>query len=110
MWDYISDRTTKPVWLKEALEQGSVILVMDGSYSQTRGPHISGAHWIIACCKSQKILKGSFYKLSTDAGSYTGVLLGLVDFHTLILQLCKYYHILCTNKKIICDSKSTLDG
>ncbi len=33
IWDYISDRTTEPLWLKTALEEGTAILATDGSYS-----------------------------------------------------------------------------
>jgi hypothetical protein len=33
MWDYVSDRSTKLLWLRTALEQGMAILATDGSYS-----------------------------------------------------------------------------
>jgi hypothetical protein len=33
MWDYVSDRTTKPLWLKTALEEGMAILATNESYS-----------------------------------------------------------------------------
>jgi hypothetical protein len=42
MWDYVSDRTSDPLWLKTALEQGTVILATDGLYSQIKGPHVRG--------------------------------------------------------------------
>ena len=31
MWDYVSDKESDPLWLKEALEQGLAILAIDGS-------------------------------------------------------------------------------
>jgi hypothetical protein len=62
MWDYVSDKESDPLWLKEALEQGTAILATDRSYSRTRGPHVSGAGWVIACQKTQKMLKGLFHK------------------------------------------------
>ncbi len=58
MWDYVSDRTTKPLWLKTALEEGTAILATNGSYSWTCGPDVCGAGWEIACQKSRKILMG----------------------------------------------------
>jgi hypothetical protein len=67
MWDYVSDKELDPLWLKEALEQGAAILAINGSYSSTRGPHVSGAAWVIACWKTQKMLKGLFYEKSRDA-------------------------------------------
>jgi hypothetical protein len=48
MWDYALDKESDPLWLKEALEQGSAILATDGSYSRTKRPHVSGAGWVIA--------------------------------------------------------------
>ncbi len=72
MWDYVSDRTSEPSWIPQALEQGTVILATDGSYNRKRGPNISGAGWVIACRRTGKILKGSFYKFSSNASPYRG--------------------------------------
>jgi hypothetical protein len=57
----------------------------------------------------QRMLKGSFYKNSRGASPYRGELLGLVTLHTIILQICKYYHLQLAKGKIICDSKSALN-
>jgi hypothetical protein len=43
MWDYVSDGSFELHWLKTALEQGTAVLTTDGSYSQSRGPDVSGA-------------------------------------------------------------------
>ncbi len=88
MGDYISDKESDPLWLKEALKQGSAILATNGSYSRTKGPHVSEAGWVIACRKTHRLLKGSFYENSRDASPYRGELLGLVALHTIILQIC----------------------
>jgi hypothetical protein len=109
MWDYVSDRTTKPIWLKTALEEWTAILATNGSYSWTCQPDICSAGWEIACRKSRKILNGSFYKISSKASAYRGELLGLVALHTLILHVCQYYHLMLAQGKIICDSKSALN-
>jgi hypothetical protein len=109
MWDYVSDKESDPLWLKEALEQSLAILATDGSYSRTKGPHVSGAGWFIAYRKTHRLLKGSFYENSRDASLYRGELLGLVALHTIILQICKYYNLQSVRGKIICDSKSTLN-
>ncbi len=109
MWDYVLDKESDPLGLKEALEQGTAILATDGSYSQTRGPHVSGAGWVIACRKTRRMLKGLFYENSGDASPYRGELLGLVALHTIILQICKYYHLRSAKGKIICNSKSALN-
>jgi hypothetical protein len=108
MWDYIANRLSNPSWMKRALEQGMAILATDGSYSGMCGPHVCGAGWVIACRKSRKILSGSFYKFSSSANAYRGEMLGLVALHTLVLQVCRYYHLLSAKGKTICNSKSAL--
>jgi hypothetical protein len=109
MWDYVSDKESDPLWLKEGLEQGSAILATDGSYSRIKGPHVSRAGWVIARRKTHRLLKGSFYENSRDASQYRGELLGLVALHTIILQICKYYNLQLVRGKIICDSKLALN-
>ncbi len=101
MWDYVSDKELDPLWLKEALEKWTAILATDGSYSRTRGAHISGAGWVIACQKTQKVLKGLFFKKSRDPSPYRGELLGLVALHLIILHIRKYYHMRTARGKII---------
>ncbi len=54
MWDYVSDKESDPLWLKEALKQGTAIIATDGSYLGKRGPHVSGAGWVIACRKRRE--------------------------------------------------------
>ncbi len=66
--------------------------VTDGSYDRHKAKSCSGAGWILACRSSKKPLRGSFYKVSLAAGSYSGELLGLVAIHTLILAAAEYYH------------------
>ncbi len=56
MWDYVSDKESDPLWLKETLEQGLAILATDGSYLRTKRPHISRAGWVIACRKTHRLL------------------------------------------------------
>jgi hypothetical protein len=109
MWDYVSDRTTKPLWLKTALEEGMAILVTNGSCSWTRGLDVCGAGWEIARQKSRKFLNGSFYEFSSNASAYRGELLGLVALHTLTLHVCQYYHLMSAQGKTICDSKSAFE-
>ncbi len=107
-WGYVSDRSSKLLWLKTVLEQGMAVLVTDGSYSWLRGPNVSCAGWVIACCKCRKTLSGSFYEVSSNASPYQGELLGFVALHTLVLHTCQYYQLTSAKGKIICDSKSAL--
>lgn len=38
-------------WLHKALEEGTAVMVTDGSYNQSLAPDISGAGWMIACSR-----------------------------------------------------------
>ena len=60
MWEFVSNVTSEPSWLPLALESGTVVLATDGSYDRKKGPHVSGAGWVIACWRSGRVLKGSF--------------------------------------------------
>jgi hypothetical protein len=108
MWDYMSDVTSEPSWLPLAIERGTVVLATDGSYDRKRGPNVSGAGWVIACQRLGNILKGSFFKFSSNASSYRGELLGLVAIHTLVLCACWFYQPTTVTGKVICDSKLAL--
>jgi hypothetical protein len=83
--------------------------VTEGSYDRHKLKSCSGAGWALACRSSKKTLKGSFYKVSLEAGSYHGELLGLVVIHTLILAAAEYYQPEHIHGKICCDNMSALN-
>jgi hypothetical protein len=108
MWDYVLDTATDLIWLPVTLEQGTAILATDGSYAHKKGPNVSGPGWVIACCRSGRMLKCSFFEFSSDASSYRGELLGLVAIHTLVLHACWFYQPSTISRKLFCDSESAL--
>jgi hypothetical protein len=66
MWDYTLNKDTEPLWIINALLNGTVILSTDGSYHRNKAPQVSGAGWIIACYCTGRMLQGSFYERSID--------------------------------------------
>jgi hypothetical protein len=109
MWDYVSDRESGPIWIKEALIAGVAIFSTYGSFQPHANATVSRAEWIITCTTARQILDCSFYKRSSSACSYRSKLLGLVAIHTLIMVLCTYYAIPQISGVICCDSKSALN-
>ncbi len=109
MWDYISNKDTEPLWIVNALLNGTAILSTDGLYHRNKAPQASGAGWIIACRHTGRMLQGSFYKLSIDASGYQGELLGLVALHTLLHRIIAYYKLCSAPSKMICNSKLALN-
>ena len=98
----------KTSWLPLALESGTVVSATDGSYDRKKRPDVSGAGWVIACRRSGRVLKGSFFKFSSNASSYRGELLDLVAIHTLVLHTCRFYQPAMATGKIVCNSKLAL--
>ncbi len=109
MWEYIKEKECDTEWLKDALINGSLIGVTDGSYDRHKAKFCSGLGWILICVASKRTLRGSFYEVSAVAGAYCGELLGLVALHTLILAPANYYNVQIVSGKICCDNISALN-
>jgi hypothetical protein len=109
MWEYIKEKECDMEWLKDALINGSLIGVTDGSYDRPKAKSRSSLGWILICTASKRTLRGSFYEISVVAGAYRGKLLGLVALHTLILALANYYNVQIVSGKICCDNISALN-
>ena len=86
MWAKVINEGSNLDWLVNALNNGTVISVTDGSYKKDIAPDVSGAGWVIYCEQSKLKLTGSFYERSPDAGSYRGELMGLTALHLIILM------------------------
>ncbi len=104
MWEYIKEKEVDTVWLRDALTNGTLIGVTDGSYDKHKAKSCSGLGWILVCMASKRTLRGSFYEVSAAVGAYCGKLLGLVTLHTLILALANYYNLQSVSGKICCDN------
>ena len=70
MWDYVSDRESYPSWVKDALTTGTAIFLTDGSFRPKADALVSAAGWVIACRRTGRLLKGSFFEFSRDASAY----------------------------------------
>ena len=65
-------------WLAEAMQNGTLTSVIDGSYMEHLHHNISGAGWIIQDRATGNIVQGTLTEWSTAAGSYRGELLGML--------------------------------
>jgi hypothetical protein len=78
----------------EAIDSGSAVYVMDGSYSRKIRSQIDGAGYMIYCKSRRKVIfKGSFYENCDKAGSYRGEILGLLAINLLILAVERFYEL-----------------
>jgi hypothetical protein len=109
MWMYVHTKSLDMKWLADALETGTAIILSDRSYLKKKGSHVCGTGWVIACSRARRVVNGSFYKISWDASSYQGELLGLVTAHTLVLHTARHFYLPAVKGTIICDSQSALN-
>jgi hypothetical protein len=94
MWQYVKEGEVDVGWIRDALVNGTLIGVTDGSYDRIKAQMVSRAGWVLTCMASHRTLQGSFYEISPKAGSsYRGELLRLVAIHTLILMIAKFYSL-----------------
>ena len=109
MWEHVKDEDSNLSWAHNAMVNGTLIAVTDGSFDRERAKDVSGLGWILLCTASQRTLRGSFYEIFPKAGSFRGELLGLVAIHTLALAVVRFFHLDCVSGKICCDNIAALN-
>jgi hypothetical protein len=76
-------------WIADAIEDGTLIAVTDGSYMKDLYPNIHSAALVLECAKGRGRLWCSFPKASEMACSYRGKLVGLLAIHLILLSVNK---------------------
>lgn len=107
MWDHVVGNKNMD-WFRDALINGTAMMVADGSYSRELDPHLCGMGWVIACTQSKIVVKGSFFELSLTASSYHGDLLGMVAIHALVATAAAVYDLTINHGSIHCDNLGAL--
>ena len=74
-------------WIADAIEDGTLIAVTDGSYMKDLYPNIHSAALVLECTKSRGRLWCSFPEASEMACSYRGELVGLMVIHLILLSV-----------------------
>jgi hypothetical protein len=78
-------------WLRDAIAEGTLLAVTDGSYIKELHPELGAAAFILECGRGRGRLVGSFPELSPDAYAYRGKMLGLLSIHLLLLAMNRVY-------------------
>jgi hypothetical protein len=73
-------------WIRQAIAEGTLTCVTDGSYIKQVCPHLCSAAVILECSKGRGRLVLSFPERSKNANAYRGELLGLLSIHLLLLS------------------------
>ncbi len=110
MWEHIVEGDIDVGLIRDALTNGTFLVVTNGSYDREMASTVSGSGWMIVCTTCQCTLRGSFCKVSLSAGSYRGELLGLVAIHTFAIAIAQYFSMQGILGKISCDNMVSCDN
>ncbi len=53
MWEHVKDGESDISWASNAMINGMIIAVTDGSYDRERAKDVSGLGWILLCTASR---------------------------------------------------------
>jgi hypothetical protein len=96
-------------WIAEAIEDGTLIAVTDGSYMKDLYPNIHSAALVLKCMKGRGRLWCSFPEASEMACSYRGKLVGLMAIHLILLSVNKVQPNLKGTVRIFSDCLGALN-
>ena len=89
-WMWKSMRVTgDDGWLQQAIEEGTIRAVTDGSYIRELCPSVCSAAFVLECSKGRGRIIGSFPEQSPNTNAYRAELLGLLAIHLVLLAICK---------------------
>lgn len=108
MWEHVLGDKEDMTWLSNALCNGTVMMVADGSYARDLDPELCATGWIAVCVNTRKQVKGSFFERSLSASAYRGELLGMVALHALIVTVGAVYNLRTHRGSIHCDNLGAL--
>jgi hypothetical protein len=76
-------------WLKEAIEDNTLVAVTDGSYMKELYPDMNSCAFILECSRGRGRMLGAFSEQTMAACSYCSELLGLLAIHLVLLSINK---------------------
>ncbi len=81
-------------WVSEAMQDGSLVAVTDGSYIRQLYPNLCSAAFILECAKGRGKIIGSFSESTLAANACRGELLGLMAIHLLLVSMNRVHNTL----------------
>ena len=96
-------------WLKEAIEENTLVAVTDGSYMKELYPDVNSCAFILECNQGRGRMSGAFAEQTMAACSYRGELLGLLAIHLILLSANEIHPNLTGSVKIFSDCLGALD-
>jgi hypothetical protein len=97
-------------WIKEAILDGSLLAVTDGSFLHEHYPDLCSAAFVLECTRGRGRMFGSFSESSRVANAYRGELLGLMAIHLILLSMDKVHSGIAGSVTIVSDCLGGDDG
>jgi hypothetical protein len=89
-------------WVYEAIQDGSLVAVLDGLYIRQLYPNLCSAAFIL-CAKRRRKIIGSFSESTLAANAYRGELLGLMAIHLLLVSVNRVHNTLEGSVEVVSD-------
>ena len=83
LWDDLDGKEDMD-WVIDAVREGTLLTVTDGSLMEEHIPHVCSACFILECTQGRSRLIRAFPENSRSANAYRGELLGLMAIHLLL--------------------------
>ena len=92
VWEYlrISD---EGLWLAKALQQGSAVLVCDGSYQPKLNKNLGATAWTIECSSTKEMAVGVLISTTSTANAYRSELIGIYAALALTLAVTEFHRV-----------------
>jgi hypothetical protein len=107
LWDHVKI-TGGDHWIYQAITEGTLVVVTDGSYIREIYPDLCLAAFVLECSKRRGRIYGAFTESSWVANAYRGELLGLMAIHLILLSVNKIRLQLLGSVEIVSDCLGAL--
>ncbi len=95
-------------WILEAIQDGSLIAVTDGSFIRQLHPNLFSAAFVLECMKRRGKIIRSFSESTLAANVYRGELLGLMAIHLLLVSVNRVHNTLVGSVEVVSDCLGAL--
>ena len=109
MWEHLSPEGGSN-WLPAAIQDNSLVAVVDGSYTRQMYPYLCAAAFVLECKKGRGRIIRSFLEESIAANAYRGELLGIMAVHLILVSVNRLNSLLAGSVEVVSDCLGVLSS
>ena len=107
VWRHL-DGVEDGTWIAQAIQNGTGILVCDGSYQPQVDDTLGSAGWVFLCERTGRRVRSALQSPGNVANAYRSELTGLYASLALILAVCTVHNINTGSVRVCCDNERAL--